>query len=763
MNKAITDGLVLMPTPFAAGLDQWSSGDGTPGSATYQGAANAAFVPADQDFGGALELQKTDAVQKLRFMGETPLQPGCYLRIRVRIKAISGNLPSVRIAGWAGDAGGAHVAGLIETGPTIALTQPGEVVTISAIVGTGARAGVDMVWGLAPIFGHFGLDLTGPNGGVVRIDDVEIEDVTAVFHRKMMDWVDVRDYGALGDGVTDDRAAFLAADAAAAGRQVLVSAGVYRIADTLTVDSPVRFEGILTMPDAARLQLTRSFDFPTYAAAFGDEVLGLRKAVQALFNFTDHSILDLKGRRIQLTGPLDVHAAVGNIDSFAIRRGMANGQLDLEPGAGWNTVTVTSQATYAPAQRLQLSGVANVAQVPVGALVTGTGVGREVYVTARNVGAGTLTLSQPLHDAEGTQVFTFRRFQYALDFSGFSALSSFEITGVEFLCNGVGSAIMLAPDGLTFRLADCVISKPRDRGITSTGVGCQGILIDRCQFLSNEQPLPAQARSSIAFNVNANDAKVRNNRAVRFAHFGVLNGTGHMFVGNHFFQGDEEPAGVRVAGVVLTQTNVKTTFTGNYIDNSFIEWTNEHDEAPAMVNEFSFGGLTITGNLFTANGVAPWFRWLVIKPFGPDHFIQGLNVSGNVFRTINGPVDRVEQVDTTFANLDFARTRNLVVQGNAFNGVNQTIANPVVLRHDQVTAAATWTVQAAPFLPFGGFARTVEAIVAEGPVTGAAGEARGDMPFARVEQGAGRNLITLNWANPSKGRVNVTVRADSPI
>jgi len=31
MNKAITDGLVLMPPAFEAGLDVYSSGDGTPG------------------------------------------------------------------------------------------------------------------------------------------------------------------------------------------------------------------------------------------------------------------------------------------------------------------------------------------------------------------------------------------------------------------------------------------------------------------------------------------------------------------------------------------------------------------------------------------------------------------------------------------------------------------------------------------------------------------------------------------------------------
>ena len=35
MNKAITDGLVLMPPPFADGLAVWSAGDGTPGSETY--------------------------------------------------------------------------------------------------------------------------------------------------------------------------------------------------------------------------------------------------------------------------------------------------------------------------------------------------------------------------------------------------------------------------------------------------------------------------------------------------------------------------------------------------------------------------------------------------------------------------------------------------------------------------------------------------------------------------------------------------------
>ena len=56
MNKVITDGITLMPPAFSGGLDVWSSQDGTPGSSTYNGAGNAAYVPADQAFGGCLEL-----------------------------------------------------------------------------------------------------------------------------------------------------------------------------------------------------------------------------------------------------------------------------------------------------------------------------------------------------------------------------------------------------------------------------------------------------------------------------------------------------------------------------------------------------------------------------------------------------------------------------------------------------------------------------------------------------------------------------------
>jgi Pectate lyase superfamily protein/Right handed beta helix region len=764
MNKAITDGLVFMPPAFQLGLDVWSSGDGTPGAPSWNGSPDAVLVPADQDFGGCLELVKSSATVKLRHTGDTPILPGCYLRVRARVKAMSGNLPAVRIAGWAGGAGNAHVTGVVEAGAPVQLTAYGKVETVEAIVGTGSRAGVGMSWGTAAIIGHFGLDLTGPNGGVVRIDDIEIEDVTAVFLRNMLDLVDVRDYGATGDGVTNDAVAFEAADAAAAasGRTLLVSAGTYFLDGDVTLEAPARFEGRVTMPVNRRLAMTRSFDLNCYAAAFGDEELGFKKAFQALLNFVDHESLDLCGRRIEVTAPIDMQAAVSNKTTFATRRVIRNGQFNVVDGPAWAPTVVTSQASYSTANERVLSGVVNIANVPVGSLVTGAGVGREVYVTSVNVGAGTVALSQPLYGAAGTQVYTFSRFKYLIDFAGFSSLSKMTLDDIELQCNGIASGIMLAPSGSVFQIRDCHVTKPRDRGITSIGDGCQGMMIDRCQFASNESPLRSQDRLSIGFNANNNDLKIRDNRAMHFRHFAVLGGSGNLISGNHWFQGDDQAAGVRLASLVLSGTDVKTTVTGNYIDNSFIEWTNEYESDPSFANQYSFSGLTVTGNSFTANDVAPWFRWFVIKPYGAGHFIQGLNLSGNVFKALNGPVDRVEAVDTTFAPLDNSRMRNISVGANSFAAVSQLCANPVRIRHDQASVATIWTVDGAAFLPFGGWARNVEAVVAQGMITGPVGERRSDMPFAATEQGASKDRVTLNWLNGSKGSVLVTIRMDSP-
>lgn len=760
MNKAITEGVQFMPPAFADGLNVWSSGDGTPGSDTYAAAPNAVIVPADQDFGSCLELQKTTTTTKLRFMGETPMLPGCYLQIKARIKAISGNLPDVRIAGWAGASGGAHVGGVTETGPSVTLTSYGEVVEVTAIVGPGDRGGVDMVWGTSAIYGHFGLDLTGPNGGIVRIDDIEIQDISDIYLRDMLSLVDVLDYGAAGDGSTDDSAAFEAADQAANGRRVFVPEGTYHLADGANMVSEVEFEGTVTMPADKILLLTKNFDLPSYISAFGNEELAFKKAFQALLNNVDHESLDMKGRKVNVTGPLDMAAAVPGRSSYSTRRVIRNGQLEAANSSNWDTETFISQATYSPSNARTLTNVVNVANIPVGCLVEGSGVGREVYVREKDVAAGEITLSAPLYDAAGTQTFTFRYFKYLVDFSAFSKLDKFGFQGVEFQCNGRSSAIRLAPRGITFSLQDCFVSRPKDRGISSIGGGCQGMLIDQCQFLSDEDSLDVPNRTTIAINANANDVKLRNCRATRFRHFAVLAGGNSLVLGNHFFQGDGVTNGVRTAGLVICGTYTSCTISGNYLDNAHIEWTNEQDSDPDFGSGFSFSAMAITDNIFLSGDVAPWFTYILVKPYGTGHFLNGVVVTGNKFRSINGTIDRADGIDTSFADLDKSRYKNVVFDSNTFHNVSTSVSNPLRIIHSQASESSGWTIDTDNQLPFGGYTRGVDSLVAIDSITNGSDDAVYVLPNINLLQGASQDQIRVNWGQAVKGDVSVVVRMD---
>jgi hypothetical protein len=759
MNKAITDAIVFNPLPFAAGLGVWSSGDGTPGSDTYAISGSGVFVAADADFAGCLEVLKVDPLARVRYMGQTPILAGCYLQVTARVKAVAGPLPSVRIAGWAGRADGSAVAGLTLAGPAVQLTSYGAVVTISAIIATASRTGVDLVWTGAD-YGHLGLDLTGPSGGLVRIDDITITDVSDVFTRDLVGLVDVRDFGARGDGVSDDSAAFIAADIAAAGRVVMVPAGDYLLGANVTLQNRAQFVGRIIQAAQHRFILQKDFNYDRYFDAFKDEQIAFQKAYQALINFADHDSLDLCGRRILLTAPVDMQACDPDRRSFETRRVIRNGQFQPADGAVWDSSIITAQASYAASDDMHLTNVAGIGNIALGALVTGNGVGREVYVTAVDTAQGRVRLSSPLYDAEGTQVFTFTRFKYMLDFSGYTKLSQFILSDIEFQGRGVASGIMMAPDGFTFHIRDCFINRPRDRGVTSPGLGCQGMMIDRCQFISDEQDIPVSARRTIGFNGNANDIKIRDNRISKFLHFCVLAGSGNLITANHWFHGDDEVNGVRKGGIILTLPNPKSIFTGNYCDNNFIEWTNEHSSSPALGNQFSFGGLTITGNMFTANDVASWFSFIVIKPYGQGHHINGFAVVGNVFRALNGRIDRVERVDTTFADLDFNRTRSFEFTGNTFHNVNNPVANPVHLTHVQASAATTWVLNGAGALPFGGRARLVDAVMPVGPITTAANQPVFHMPWAVGEQGAQARLAHINWPVAARGSLRYQLRMD---
>jgi hypothetical protein len=705
-------------------------------------------------------MVKTDDVQKLRYTGQTDLPRETYLMIKTRVKRMAGGIPAIRIAGHAMDTNDTQVDAVTAYGPTGSLTDLGEIYEVTAIVGPGLRDGVDMVWGALPHYGHFGIDITGPTGAVVRIDDITIEDVSHIFQRDALNIVDVRDYGAIADGVTDNYNAFVAADNAANGRRVIVPTGEYAISQSLSISSHVEFQGTLVMPESAALLLKKSYDLPTYIDAFGDEAEGFKKAFQALLNSSDHDSLDMGGRTVTVSEPIDMQAAVSTRDTFTQRRVICNGQFYASGRLGWEPTIVQGQASYSINASRDLTNVENIADIEVGSLVEGAGVGREVYVTSKDVSGGSIRLSKPLYDAAGYQLYTFTRHKYPLDFSGFSTLSKLNLQNIEFQCKETANAVMLARVGLIFHMIDCFITQPKYRGITSIGTGCQGMLIDRCHFVTAEAQTNATDRVSLGLNANNNDVKLRDNWASQFRHFALLAGSNNIITGNHFYQGDGVQGGARLAGIILTKAATSSSIVGNYVDSCFIEWTNEHDETPDFTSGFGFSSLSISGNNFLSGAVAPWFNYILIKPYGTNHGISNLSVTINNFRSINGSISRVEWVDTTYVDINRIRLEAILFEGNNFENISRATQNPLIVEHTQSSANSVWTLETNNELPFQSYAKRVTALAPQAQIKTSSNSAYFDIPYTTGQVGSDKDQVKLTFGTLVKGKMAVTVRCD---
>ena len=181
-------------------------------------------------------------------------------------------------------------------------------------------------------------------------------------------------------------------------------AGTYRLDGDVTLPEPGPLRGARSCRRASRrFVLHDEFNLDTYVDAFGDEETAFRKAYQALLDYSDHESLDLCGRRIALSAPLDMQACDPTRTTFAHAPGDPQrpvpGARRRPPGT---TRSSPAPASYAVASPLTLTGVANAAAIAVGSLVTGNGVGREVYVRGgERRRQQTMTLSAELYDAAG--------------------------------------------------------------------------------------------------------------------------------------------------------------------------------------------------------------------------------------------------------------------------------------------------------------------------------------------------------------------------
>ena len=136
---------------------------------------------------------------------------------------------------------------------------------------------------------------------------------------------------------------------------------------------------------------------------------------------------------------------------------------------------------------------------------------------------------------------------------------------------------------------------------------------------------------------------------------------------------------------------------------------------------------------------------------------------GNSFRAINGTIDRVERVDTAFADLDPTKARNVTFAGNVFNNVDVPVANPLSVLHTQSTRTRTWTVDTAVRLPFLGRARVVESVLPEDRLSNASNAAVYDAPYVETEIGSNGRQFRVIFGTEVSGKVRAMVRMDTPV
>ena len=76
-----------------------------------------------------------------------------------------------------------------------------------------------------------------------------------------------------------------------------------------------------------------------------------------------------------------------------------------------------------------------------------------------------------------------------------------------------------------------------------------------------------------------------------------------------------------------------------------------------------------------------------------------------------------------------------------------------------------WTARNSPLidgLPFKGWAKSVQSVIAETALTNAAGTQVDATPWVQTEIGTTRRQIRLNWPSAVKGRVCAYARMDRP-
>ncbi|WOI57501.1 hypothetical protein [Palleronia sp. LCG004] len=501
--------------------------------------------------------------------------------------------------------------------------------------------------------------------------------------------------------------------------------------------------------DAARVDVAEYLDGDTRPE------IGLARAFRTLLSMPRPGILDLDDRRIEITGPLDLFSLAGR-DVSRAKHLVRNGTIVAVPGGRWTETTHVRSARHDPSRDPAWLFDLGPDAVDVGSSVGGQGEG--VFVRSIDPVARSVELSQPLRVPPSRRPHTFGRARYAIDLSGLRRVAGLTLERITLELRGAASGVLLAPEGEAVSLLDCTISAPHRYGVASPGRGCQGLRVERCRFDSLTEIAPARRRTA-AIACHGDGALIRDSGFTGFGTALILAGTGQLVLGNEFAQSPRRTSALPTPAVILSRGHAVAQVRTNRFANCTILLSDRHCDE--RVSAVGLGGVAIGGNIFEAWAATDTTAFLVVKPCGPDRAIRDVAVDGNTFRSLGGPMRRVERVDESTGTIDRAAAASLRVMGNIFCGITNETRTPVTLRFDQPEAARRWILEPAGDLAFGGCLGEIVAILPEWPLLDHSGQPVGGvMPQVRTTTVGQARRIELHWPEPVSGRVAVTLSCD---
>ena len=170
--------------------------------------------------------------------------------------------------------------------------------------------------------------------------------------------------------------------------------------------------------------------------------------------------------------------------------------------------------------------------------------------------------------------------------------------------------------------------------------------------------------------------------------------------------------------------------------------------------------MSITDNVMLCSNVSNLFSFIVVKPYGSGHYINGMNVSGNTFRAVGLVIQRGERVDTSYSQMVMNGVRGLSFVGNTYHNIESGAQNPLVVKHSQNTHAQVWEIDSLKRLPFAGRAMQVDSVVTTSRPRNASNVSNYAMPYTQAEIGSNGDKVQLIWPEPMLGDVAVTMRSD---